>query len=113
MALSCDGVPGYQMWGDHMWGNMACLSGAHDWSDWEVRDPEQPGEQVRTCARCLRAQQSGDPIWGTMACLAGVHHWSEWYVPDQQQPWKQVRTCARCARTKNNAAPVPLRSLFW
>ena len=27
--------------------------------------------------------------------------------------WEQVRTCARCPRTKNNAAPVPLRSLFW
>src|SRR6516162_10015874 len=101
------------MWGDRMWNNMACLAGAHAWSDWEVRDPEQPWEQVRTCARCLRAQKSGDPRWGRMACLAGVHHWSTWEVPDQDQPWKQFHTCARCRRTKDNAAPVPLRSLFW
>src|SRR5262249_2887378 len=100
-------------WGDHMRHNMACLAGAHDWSDWEVRDPEQPWEQIRTCARCLRAQKPGDRMWGTMACLAGVHHWSTWEVPDLQQPGEQVRTCSRCPRTKDNAAPVPLRSLFW
>ena len=107
------GWPLRRMWGDHMRGNMACLAGAHDWSDWEVSDPEQPGEQVRICARCLRAQKSGDRRWGRMACLVGVHHWSGWEVPDQEQSWNQVRTCARCRRTKDNAAPVPLRSLFW
>lgn len=35
-----------------MWGKMACLVGAHDWSEWEVRDPDRPSEQVRACARC-------------------------------------------------------------
>ena len=28
--------------------------GAHDWSDWQVQDPDRPSEQVRICARCSR-----------------------------------------------------------
>ena len=94
-------------------GNMACLAGIHHWSDWEVRDPQRPSEQVRTCARCLHAQRSGDRARGKVACRVGVHDWSDWVVPDLQRPGEQVRTCARCPRTKNNAAVVPLRSLFW
>jgi hypothetical protein len=51
-----------------MRGNMACLVGIHQWSYWEVQDPQRPSEQVRTCARCLHAQRSGDRAWGKVAC---------------------------------------------
>jgi hypothetical protein len=37
-------------WSKRLWGKVACLAGAHDWSDWEVRDPDRPGEQVRMSA---------------------------------------------------------------
>ena len=100
-------------WGDRMWDTAACHVGAHDWSYWEVLDPVQPWQRVRTCARCLRAQKSDDHSWGALACLVGLHYWSEWQVSDVQQPGAQVRTCARCPQTKTNAGPVPLRSLFW
>jgi hypothetical protein len=95
-----------------VWGKMACLGGAHHWSEWEIPDPQQPCEQARTCARCRRTQKSGDSIRGKMACLGGAHHWSEWQVPDLEQPWKQARTCARCLRTKDNTLPVPLGSAW-
>jgi tRNA U38,U39,U40 pseudouridine synthase TruA len=98
------------MWGDHMRSNVVCLVGAHDWSGWEVLDPQRPAEQVRTCARCLCAQRSGDRMRSKLACLAGAHDWSEWRVLDLQQPSEQARTCARCLRTKNKAAIVPLRT---
>lgn len=90
-----------------MWDNVACLVGAHDWSGWEVPDPQQPCDQARICARCLRTQKSDDRVWGRMACLIGAHDWSDWVVPDLRQPREQVRTCARCLRTKDKAAPVP------
>jgi hypothetical protein len=96
-----------------MLGAVACLVGAHDWSHWEVLDPVQPWKRVRTCGRCLRAQRSDDGPWGAVACLVGLHHWADWQVPDSQQPGEQVRACTRCPCTKTNAAPVPIRSLFW
>jgi len=45
-----------------MWGKMACLVGVHDWSEWEVRDPDQPDDQVRTCARCGRMKSNAAPV---------------------------------------------------
>jgi hypothetical protein len=41
-----------------MWGKVACLLGLHEWSDWEVKDPDNPGDQVRTCARCGREKSN-------------------------------------------------------
>ena len=53
-------------WGKRLWGNMACLVGAHDWSDWQVPDPDRPSEQVRICARCSRTKNNIAPpikVW--------------------------------------------------
>jgi hypothetical protein len=44
-----------------LWGAAACLAGAHAWSEWEVRDPDDPSEQVRTCARCGRMKSDAAP----------------------------------------------------
>jgi hypothetical protein len=41
-----------------MWGKVACLLGLHEWSGWEVKDPDNPGDQVRTCARCGREKSN-------------------------------------------------------
>jgi hypothetical protein len=49
-------------WGKRLWGRVACLVGAHDWSDWEVRDPDHPDEQVRTCSRCGRMKSNAAPV---------------------------------------------------
>jgi hypothetical protein len=53
-------------WGKRLWGNVACLVGAHDWSDWQVLDPENPSDQVRICARCSRMKSNTAPpikVW--------------------------------------------------
>ena len=44
-----------------LWGNAACLV-RHDWSDWKVRDPDRPGEQVRICSRCGRMKTNAAPV---------------------------------------------------
>ena len=53
-------------WGKRVWGNVACLVGAHDWSGWQVLDPDRPSEQVRICARCSRMKNNTAPpikVW--------------------------------------------------
>ena len=48
--------------GWRLWGGVACFVGAHEWSDWEVQDPDHPGDQVRTCARCgIRKSSNAAP----------------------------------------------------
>ena len=46
----------------HLWRIAACVVGAHDWSDWEIRDPDRPSEPVRTCARCGRMKSNAAPV---------------------------------------------------
>jgi hypothetical protein len=48
-------------WSKRLLGMVACLVGAHDWTDWQVRDPDSPGEQVRTCVRCSRQKTNAAP----------------------------------------------------
>ena len=31
---------------------LICLVVGHQWSGWQVPDPDNPGEQIRVCARC-------------------------------------------------------------
>jgi hypothetical protein len=49
-------------WGKRLWGDMACFVGVHHWSDWQVPDPENPSEQVRTCSRCSRTETNAPPV---------------------------------------------------
>ena len=49
-------------WSQRLWGKAACLIGVHDWSDWEVPDPDRPSEQVKICARCSRTKTNAAPV---------------------------------------------------
>jgi hypothetical protein len=49
-------------WSKRLLGRLACLTGAHDWSDWQVLDPDRPGEQVRTCLRCSRQKTNAAAV---------------------------------------------------
>ena len=44
------------------WGQVACLSGAHDWSGWQVQDAERLDEQVRVCRRCSRVKTNAAAV---------------------------------------------------
>jgi len=40
---------------------VVCLVVGHDWSDWEVPDPDRPSEQIKICARCSRTKTNAPP----------------------------------------------------